>query len=166
MSSTMFAEGFRPAIDLTLSLSIIGGRGQPPIVKALSRSLRADFARYNEVVKLSKLQSGLSGDAERIVKRGEAITSVLRQGQYAPVRMVEEVLLLYALERGLLLSISEEERTIFRKEIYAFACKENQMLLDVIEEKRELTPEVEKGLNEIMQAFFLSKQPKAAGGQG
>ena len=164
MSTTLFAEGFRPAIDLTLSLSIIGGKAQPPIIKALSRNLRADFARYNEVKKLSKMQSGLSEDAEKLVRRGESITSVLRQGQYAPVCMAEEVLLLYALERGVLSMMTEEERTVFRKGIYALACKRNQPLVDEIGTKRELTLAIEKGLGEIMQAFLDENPPAAAKG--
>jgi len=162
MSTTLFAEGFRPAIDLMLSLSIIGGKAQPPIIKTLSRTLRADFARYSEVVKLSKLQSGLSGDAERLVRRGEAITSVLRQAQYAPVRMVEQVLLLYALERGLLTDLTEDQKNQFRKGIYAFACQQNQALLDEIEAKPEMTAAVEKGLEAILGAFFQLKPPAGA----
>jgi len=154
MSNTMFAEGFRPAIDFTLSLSIIGGRCQPPILKELSRSLRSEFAQYNEVVKLSKLQSGLSGEAEKIVRKGESITSILQQGQYAPVPVIEEVLLLYALQRGQLLQLPEEGKKKFRQEIYAFAKEKDQGLLNEIEEKWEMTPDVEKRLGEIMKAYF------------
>jgi len=129
LSSSIFAEGFRPAIDFTLSLSIIGGRVQPPILKDLSRSLRADFARYDEVVKLSKLQSGLSGEAEKIVNKGAAILSILQQMQYKPVSFSEQILLLFALDRGCLDKLSEEARTAFRKEIMAFASERDSALL-------------------------------------
>ena len=154
MSSTIFAEGFRPAIDFGLSLSILGGRTQPQILKDLSRQLRADYAHYKEVVALSKLQSGLSEEAEAIVQRGESIMSVLRQGQYAPVTLAEEVLLLYALDKGLLLKLDEEEKTEFRSGIFPFAREKNTSLLRMIEEKKELTPDIRRGLDELMDTFF------------
>jgi F-type H+-transporting ATPase subunit alpha len=154
MSGSIFAEGFRPAIDISLSLSIIGGRAQPPIVRELSRPLRADYARYREIVKLSKLQSGLSGEAEKTVRKGESIMSVLRQGQFAPVGLAEQILLLYALHKGALLNKTEDEKNSFRKEIYRFACEYNQALLDDIVERPELTSRVDAGLAEILDAYF------------
>jgi F-type H+-transporting ATPase subunit alpha len=159
MSGAMFAEGFRPAIDISLSLSIVGGRAQPPIVKSLNKSLRADYARYSEVVKLSKLQSGLSGEAEKTVRKGESILSVLRQGQFSPVGMVEQTLLLYALDKGLLMKKSEEQRNQFRKEIFAFAREHNQAFLDEVEKDMRMTLAIEKGLADLMEAYF-----KQAGG--
>lgn len=168
MSTTIFAEGFRPAIDFTLSLSIIGGKAQPPILKSLSRALRSEYAQYSEVVKLSKLQSGLSGEAGKVVNRGEAIMSVLQQGQYRPVSVGEEVLLLYALHKNLLAELPKGDRKKFCEGIYAFARERNSALIDGIEEKLELTPEIEKGLDEIMEAYFSSagcagEQSKVAG---
>jgi F-type H+-transporting ATPase subunit alpha len=154
LSSSIFAEGFRPAIDFTLSLSIIGGRCQPSILKDLCRSLRSEYAQYQEVIKLSKLQSGLTGEAERVVKKGEAIVSVLQQGQYAPVSLAEEVLLLYALQKDMLLSLHDDEKKKFRNEIYTFAKEMNSPLLDEIENKGTMTNEVEQGLAQIMQAYF------------
>jgi F-type H+-transporting ATPase subunit alpha len=158
MSGSMFAEGFRPAIDFTLSLSIIGGRCQPPILKTLSRTLRSEYAQYMEVVKLSKLQSGLAGEAEKTVRKGEAIVSVLQQGQYNPVSMIEDVLLLYALHMGVLIRLSDEQRKKFRTEIHAFAKEANPGLLTTIETSGELTPDVEKGLSDIINAYFAQQQ--------
>jgi len=154
LSAVIFAEGFRPAVDISLSLSIVGGKAQPKIIKTLSNALRADYARYAEVLKLSKLQSGLSGEAEKTVQKGQAILSILKQGQFEPVGMAEQVLLLYAVYRGLLVTKSDEVKTKFRKEIYSFARQKKEGLLALIEEKQELTPEVEKGLADLIEAYF------------
>jgi len=154
LSNILFAEGFRPAIDFTLSLSIIGGRCQPPILKDLSRSLRAEYAQYMEIVKLSKLQSGLAGAAERIVRKGEAIVSVLQQSQYLPVSLAEEVLLLYALQQGMLNALTDDEKKKFRHEIFTFAREANAPLLNEIEEKGIMTSEIDGGLKQIMQSYF------------
>jgi F-type H+-transporting ATPase subunit alpha len=154
MSSTLFAEGFRPAIDFGLSLSIIGGRVQPPILKGLSGRLRSDYAHYTELVSLSRLQSGLSGEAEKVLQRGLAIMSVMQQGQSQPSSLAEEVLLLYALNRDLLTSLPAADREKFRKEILAFARERDAALLQAIEERRTMTPDIESGLERVMAAFF------------
>jgi len=167
LSAQIFAEGFRPAVDLLLSLSIIGGRAQPPILKALSRDLRADFARYTEVVRLSKLQSGLSGEAEKTVKRGEAITSILKQGQYKPVPLSETVLLLYGLDRNLLTDLSADQKDKFRQEIGNFVREKKSSLVEAIDAKPEMTPAIEKELDAAMRDFFAAsgfQWPAGAGG--
>ena len=166
LNAQIFAEGFRPAIDLLLSLSIVGGKVQPPILKALSRDLRAEFARYTEVVKLSKLQSGLSGEAEKMVKRGEAITSILKQMQYQPVPIWETVLLLYALNADLLTNLTLEEREKFRQEISGFALSRNASLIEAINEKTQLTADLKKQLDALMRDFFTAAGFKRQDEQG
>ena len=154
MSSAIFAEGFRPAIDFTLSLSILGGRVQPPILRRLSRRLRADFAHYKEVIGLSKLQSGLSGESEEIVQRGEAILALLRQGQYEPVGLVEEVLLLYALDSGVALRLDEDQRVRLRRELIGFARQHDPALLRKIEDRPELTNEIQRALDSLLHEYL------------
>ncbi|MBM4142711.1 MAG: F0F1 ATP synthase subunit alpha [Lentisphaerae bacterium] len=156
LSSAIFAEGFRPAIDFGLSLSIIGGRVQPRILKQLSGRLRAEYAQYTEVASLSKLQSGLSGEAERVLNRGQAIMSVLQQGQNRPVGLAEEVLLLFALSRDMLTSLADDERAAFRRDIPAFAQKADPGLLKRIEAGGEMTADIEAGLGKLMAAYFSS----------
>jgi len=157
MSSTIFAEGFRPAVDISLSLSIVGGRAQPPVLKKLSRDIRADYARYSEVVKLSRMGSGLSEEAEKTIKKGEAIVSILQQGQHAPVSLSEEVFLLYALHAGVLAPLDREEKTRFTKGIAGFAAQRMPGLASRIEAEAELTPEIEESLRSLLEAYFGRK---------
>ena len=154
LSSAIFAEGFRPAIDIPLSLSILGGRTQPPVIKALSRNLRAEFARYTEVLALSRLQSGLSEEAQAMVKRGEALTAVLQKAQFSPVCLAEQVLLLYALDKGCLEDLDADEKSRFRKRIFAFAREKNRGLMDGIEASVDLTTEMRKGLEAVLDLYF------------
>jgi F-type H+-transporting ATPase subunit alpha len=154
MSSSIFAEGFRPAVDLNLSLSIIGGRAQPPVLKTLSRNLRADYARYSEIVKLSKMGSGLSEEAEKTVRRGESITSILQQGQYSPVSLSEEVLLLYALRAGLLDGLEKSERARFTKTIRSFALERNPALFEKLGGGDDLNPGLDRELRSLMDKYF------------
>jgi F-type H+-transporting ATPase subunit alpha len=171
MSSAVFAEGIRPAVDLGLSLSIIGGRAQPPLLKTLSRDLRADYARYTDVVKLSRISSGISEEAERTIRKGEVILSILQQPQHKPVSLAEEVLLLYALQRGFLTELEKDRRDRFTREIHGFALGRDPGLVAALEKGPELTPEIERGLGGAMKAYFeeTAREPEnseAAGGAG
>ena len=154
MSTQSFAEGYRPAVDLGLSVSIIGGRVQPPILKALSATLRADHARYNEVSKLSRLQTGLSGEGAEVVSRGEAIMAVLQQPEHQPVSLVEQVLMLHVLDKGLISGIGRDEVERFSSEILAFAKQKDQALLNEIEKRQRLTVDISKRLDAIVLEYF------------
>jgi len=153
MNASSFAEGLRPAVDFALSMSIIGSRVQPPILKDLSRNLRGEFARYAELVQLSKMQSGLSAAAEAIQRKGQAIQAMLQQAQYSPVSLVEEALCLFALRLAWMSQLSKMERERFCGEILPFALKQRPALLAEIEEKQALTPAIERGLTELMAAY-------------
>ncbi|MFC1453079.1 F0F1 ATP synthase subunit alpha [Verrucomicrobiota bacterium] len=159
MSSAIFGEGVRPAVDLSLSLSIVGGRVQPRILRDLAGTLRADYAQYIEFVKLSRLQAGLSEGAQRSVRKAEAIISVFQQAQFAPVSLAEQVLLLYALHTGRLTDLSEVDRRRFCREIFVFARKKHEALLEQIESRGEMTVTIRRGLSEIMEAYFAAFDP-------
>jgi len=161
LSGTLFGEGIRPAIDFSLSVSIIGGRTQPPALKSLSSSLRVQYAQYTEVAKLSKLQSSVSAEAEKVLKRGKAITAVLQQGQYKPVTLAEEVLLLYAVNRGLLDNISDDRQKAFVGGIYGFAFGIDPEFSTRIDEKTELDSELERLMDSIVSAYFAANTGEA-----
>jgi len=168
MSTQSFAEGNRPAVDLSLSLSIIGGKVQPKILKTLTASLRADHARYNEISKLGRLQTGLSGEGTAIVNRGEAILAILQQGEHQPASLVEDVLLLHALDKGLIVGLPREDIRKFSSEILAFARQKDQAVLAEIEKKKRMTAEIARRLDSIVLEYFamafaagLSAPPEA-----
>ena len=146
LSSAIFAEGVRPAIDMTTSLSIIGGRVQSPLMRELTLGLRADFAQYNEVLTLSRLQSGLSDEVQKIVDRGRSISSIFVQMQYAPVPMADQVLLLFGLREGVLNTMSDAQRHKFNKEFPLFVRERFSGLYERLPAATELTPELEQQL--------------------
>lgn len=169
LSSTLFAEGYRPAVDYTLSLSIVGGRAQPLILRELSRGLRSDFARYREVVGLTKLQSGVSGEAERALRRGEIIADLLQQPPYQPATLPEEVLLLQALQSEWIFALDREQRERLRREIYRFALERNPSLLEQIEKNAPPASSVAQELDAILTAYVTEhlreRNPTSGGGR-
>ncbi len=146
LSSAIFAEGVRPAIDVATSLSIIGGRVQTPLMKSLTQGLRADFAQYNEVVTLSRLQSGLSDEAQAIVDRGQSIMSIFEQMQYLPVPVNDQILLLFALREGVLNKMSASQRSKFNKEFPIFVKERFGELYEQVGDAHDLTVELEQAV--------------------
>ncbi len=149
LSASLFGEGLRPAVDFNLSLSIVGGRAQPSILRDLSSTLRRDYMEYTEVSRLSKLQTGISQEAERVLKRGNALMGVLQQIQNRPASLPEEAILLYALREGMLDDLDALALSRFTREALAVARSVDAALIDEIEARPELTPAVGERLADV-----------------
>ncbi len=163
LSSSVYAEGARPAVDAQLSLSIVGGRAQPPILKELSRTLRADYANYVEISRLSRLSSGVSESAAKTLKKGESIRAVFQQGHHELATLSEMVLLLYAVQHGYLDKLSKDGKVAYCSQIYSFAEEHAAALLRSIEEHQDMTPDVEDGLSRVVKDYFAELQHDADG---
>lgn len=157
LSTALLGEGVRPAVDTGLSMSIVGGRAQPPALRSLSGTLRADMLRYTELLNLSKLQSGLSREAEQVLQRGKAIMAVLQQPHLAPVSLADEVLQLHALRMGRLDGFGQEEIQRFQKEISGFAAARDAALMAAIEEHGDWSARVEDGVTAIIEEYFAGR---------
>lgn len=151
LSTSLFGEGMRPAVDLNLSLSIVGGRAQPPVLRELVSTLRRDFMHYTELQRLSRLQTGLSDDAERVIKRGQAILALLQQPANCPAPLGAMVLPLYALRMGVLDGMEAAELNRFLSELPQYAEGTDAGLIGAIEQNPNLTPEIERRLKAAVQ---------------
>ncbi len=102
MNTTLFGEGFKPAIDLGLSVSRIGSKVQWPAVKKMTKMLQLEFVRYKELERLTRIKAGQSKEVDRRLARGKVLEELLKQDQNAPVAMEDQVVILYALDKGFL----------------------------------------------------------------
>ena len=161
MSSAVYAEGLRPAVDAQLSLSIVGGRAQPPILKELSRSLRSDYATYVEISRLSRLSTNLSESAEASIQKGESIRAVFQQGHHEVVTLSEMVLLLYAAQYGYLDKLEPAGKTAFCQQIFDFTEENLPSLVRAIDEYQDMTPDIEDGLKRMIKEYFAHMEHEA-----
>ena len=162
VSSAIYAEGMRPAIDVQLSLSIVGGRAQPAILRALAGSLRSDYASFLEIARLSRLSSGVSDAALATMKKGEAIKMVFQQGHHELSPLSEQILLLFALQRGHLADIDNKKRKAFVAGILEYAAEKDRDLLDKIEDACELSSDIEERLESVIKEFIMGLSDEEA----
>lgn len=156
-SSALFNTGFRPAIDVGLSVSRIGNRAQWPAIKGPSRSLRMEFIQYKELVQMTQLRTTeLSKEAQKKLRRGEAITELLIQDKNDPVAMERLVIEMYALNREVLDELTKEEIRKFKKDFYIKICEWFPNLPQQLREGKVVVDETIANLEEAIFHYFNS----------
>jgi len=155
-STALFNKGFKPAIDFGLSVSRIGNKAQWPAMKELSKSLRLDYLQYKELLQMTQLRTtGLSKEAEGRLRRGEAINQLIIQDKNNPVSLEEQIIYLYALNRGALDNLSATQVKTFKAGSLAFMEKLYPGFSSLLRDGRELTDDIkaklDAGLKEYIQ---------------
>ncbi|MBI3602302.1 MAG: F0F1 ATP synthase subunit alpha [Candidatus Omnitrophica bacterium] len=154
LSSSLFGEGQKPALDLGLSISRVGSKVQWPAIKSLSGPLRLEYLQYRELLRISKLKTtGYSDETLEKLKRGAILTEILRQDKDRPVIQEIQVMIFYAFTRKMLDELTIPEVRIFQDEILEYTCKNNPDLLTLLKEKRRLDPDIEKGISSVVGAY-------------
>jgi F-type H+/Na+-transporting ATPase subunit alpha len=153
----LFNSGQRPAIDVGLSVSRVGGDAQIKAMKKVAGSLRLDLAQYRELAAFAQFGSDLDEATQRQLARGERTLEMLKQGQYVPMDVVKQVFSVYAVTNGLLDDIAVSHLGQFEVEYHEYLEAKHSVLLDEVREKRELSDamkqEVNKGIEEFKAEF-------------
>lgn len=160
LSSAVFSEGIHPAVDTSLSLSIVGGRAQPDLLRDLSRGVRADYAMYREVERISRMSS-VSESAAHWIRRGIAIRMVLQQGHHERCGFAEMVILLYALREGYLDNMPDDDKSAFCETVGTFAMQSHAGLFALLEEASILDDAEEDALEQIVKDFISQREHDA-----
>ena len=161
LDTDQFYQGIRPAVDVGLSVSRVGGAAQIKAMKSVAGPLRLDLAQYRNLAAYTKLSADELDKASRDqLTRGERITAVLKQKQFVPMPVEQEVAIIYAATKGYLdeLPLNSVER--FEEGFHAFVAEKYPTISSTIKEKKALTPEVEASLKEALTAYV--KQFKAS----
>jgi F-type H+/Na+-transporting ATPase subunit alpha len=156
MSSNLFGEGFKPAIDMGLSVSRIGNRVQWPAMKKMTSMLQLEFVRYKELERLTRIKAGVSGEVEKRLKRGKILEEVLKQDANSPVPMEEQVLALFGLQNGFFTDIEPADvKSRLEGLLKQIRAKRPELLQELVEGKK-LTDPLKEGLNEQLAKFNSS----------
>ena len=143
LETEMFNAGFRPAINAGLSVSRVGGAAQIKAMKKIAGPIRTDLAQYRELAAFAQFGSELDDDTKERLAQGERIKEVLKQPQYQPLPVEQQVVIIYAATRKYLLEIKVEDILDFQKELFELIDTKYPDVFRLIRETKELGKEAE-----------------------
>ena len=149
----LFYSGVRPAINVGLSVSRVGGNAQIKAMKQVAGRLRLELAQYREMAAFAKFGSDLDKATQALLARGSRLTELLKQGQYVPIPVEKQVVLLYAGARGYIDTYPESALKKYEQEMIAYMEKEHPDILSDIKEKKELNESIEERLDKALGLF-------------
>jgi F-type H+-transporting ATPase subunit alpha len=130
LESNLFLSGVRPAINVGISVSRVGGSAQIKSMKKISGTLKLDQAQYRELEAFAKFGSDLDAATTAVIEKGKRNVEILKQGQYSPLSVEEQAAIIYCGTNGLLMNVPVEKINEFEKEFIFFLHSKHQNLLD------------------------------------
>jgi len=156
LESELFYKGIRPAINVGLSVSRVGSAAQTKAMKQVAGSMKLELAQYREVAAFAQFGSDLDAATQSLLNRGQRLTELLKQGQYVPMDIAEQVATVYAGVRGHLDKLDVTKVTAFEAGFVEHIRTAHQELLGKITEDGKLTEETEATLKELVIAFVAN----------
>ena len=152
LETDLFFQGIRPAVNVGISVSRVGSSAQIKAMKAASGPIKGELAQYREMAAFAKFGSDLDAATQRMLARGERLTELLKQPQYSPLSVEEQVAVIYAGTRGYLDKIPTNQVSRFERELLAHLHTKHQAMLDKIRVEKDLK-NVEDDLKATLAAF-------------
>jgi F-type H+-transporting ATPase subunit alpha len=149
----LFNAGIRPAINVGISVSRVGGNAQIKAMKQVAGQLRLDLAQYRELVTFAQFGTELDKASQAQLDRGERLTEVLKQEQYKPLPVEKQILVIYAGNRGFLDDFTIDRIENYERELFAYFEREHPELLNELAEKKEISAELDEAINKAVTAF-------------
>ncbi|AAC06855.1 F0F1 ATP synthase subunit alpha [Aquifex aeolicus] len=153
LEADLFNKGIRPAINVGLSVSRVGGAAQIKAMKQVAGTLRLELAQFRELEAFVQFASELDKATQQQINRGLRLVELLKQEPYNPIPVEKQIVLIYAGTHGYLDDIPVESVRKFEKELYAYLDNERPDILKEISEKKKLDEELEKKIKEALDAF-------------
>jgi F-type H+/Na+-transporting ATPase subunit alpha len=166
LESDLFYSGIRPAVNVGLSVSRVGGSAQIKAIRQVAGKLRLDLAQYRELAAFAQFGSDLDKATLQQLARGQRMVELLKQGQYAPLTVEKQVAIIFAGSQGLLDDLPVDQVRPFEEFLYPFLERKHAQLLPEIANKKELADELREGLTKALTAakaeFIAARGIKAA----
>ncbi|WP_457567775.1 F0F1 ATP synthase subunit alpha [Desulfurobacterium sp.] len=153
LETNLFYKGQRPAINVGLSVSRVGGAAQIKAMKQVAGKLRLELARYRELEAFSQFASDLDPATRAQLERGRRMMELLKQPPYNPIPVEKQIVAFFAAINGYIDDVPVESITKFERELYAFMDAEYPEILSEILEKKKIDEELEKKLHEAVRKF-------------
>lgn len=153
LESDLFFEGFRPAVNVGLSVSRVGGAAQTKAIKSVSGTLRIDLAQYKEIESFSQFSSELDTSTREQIEYGQQLMELLKQPLYQPKSLERQVITLCVATSRKLLGIPKEKVTGFVSDFYGYMEENKPEILEFIRNEKQFTPEQKEAVLAELDAF-------------
>ena len=156
LETDLFYQGIRPAINVGISVSRVGSAAQIKAMKQVAGSIKLELAQYREMAAFAQFASDLDPTTQRLLARGERLTELLKQDQYQPLPVEEQVVSIFAGTQGYLDGIGPRDVTRFEQEFLREMRASHADVLTTIREEQALSGDTETKLKDILEAFTKS----------
>ena len=153
LESDLFYSGVRPAINVGISVSRVGGNAQIKAMKQVAGSLRLDLAQFREMAAFAQFASDLDAATRAQLERGERLTELLKQGQYQPLSVEKQTVIIYAGTNGHVDKLPLSALAQYEAELFGHLEAKHPEILEEIREKRQLSDELKKKLEKALKKF-------------
>ncbi len=153
LESDLFYSGIRPAINVGLSVSRVGGSAQVKAMKQVAGSLRLDLAQYREMAAFAQFGSDLDKATQAMLARGERLVELLKQNQYSPLPLEKQILIIYAAINGFVDDYEVGVLLRYEAELYAFMSASYSSVLAEIRDKKVLDDDLKDKIDAALNAF-------------
>ena len=160
LEKNLFNSGIRPAIDVGISVSRVGGNAQIKAMKGVAGTLRLDLAQYRELEAFAKFGSDLDKSTQAQLTRGERMVEVLKQGQYMPMDVEKQISIIFAASKGFLENIDVEKVSVYENDLFDYLDANNSEDLKAIVSEGLISDSVEKNLENAISEFTKGFQAK------
>lgn len=162
LQTDLFFQGQRPAVNVGISVSRVGGSAQIKAMKQVAGSLRLDLAAYRELQAFTQFGSDLDKSTTDQLNRGARMTELLKQGRYVPVPVEEQAVSIYAGGHGFLDDIAVEDVVRFRDELREYMRASKPEILEAIVKEQKFTETIEADLDKAIEAFKVQFSPSVS----
>ena len=153
LQSDLFYRGIRPAVNVGISVSRVGGDAQIKAMKQVAGTLKLELAQFREMEAFSAFASDLDKATQAQLHRGERLVEVLKQDQYSPCSVAEQIVLIYAATEAYLDDLKLDEIKKFEKDLFKFMDQRKKNILETIQEKKKLDDELKSNLKSALDEF-------------
>ena len=153
LEKNLFNSGVRPAIDVGISVSRVGGNAQIKAMKSVAGTLRLDLAQYRELEAFAKFGSDLDKNTQAQLTRGERMVEILKQGQYVPMPVEKQVAIIFAASKGFLDSVPAEKVAEFESSLFDYLEANNAEDLSIIVKEGTISDDLSEKLEKAISGF-------------
>jgi len=153
LEPSLFFSGIRPAINVGLSVSRVGGAAQVKAMKQVAGTLKLDLAQYRELAAFAQFGSDLDKSTQAQLDRGVRLVELLKQPQFKPMSLSQEIVILFAGTRGFIDKYEVEKVRVYEEQLLSFVESKHPDIMKEIEDKKIISPELEKKMKDVMTAF-------------